>query len=98
MHNEGEGSIAEQPCGEHSTCKSLTMWSIRNIALLALALGGSASAVSVEEGDLSIALMTKFKNWVDFHGKNYDSHGEKMKRLQIWLDNDGEFQLKGFIT
>jgi len=74
------------------------MWSIQISVLSILALTGSAFAVSVEEGNLSIELMTKFKNWVDFHGKAYDSHDEKMKRLQIWLDNDGELQLDGCIV
>jgi C1A family cysteine protease len=49
---------------------------------------GVATAVNVEQEPLSVELMTRFKKWEDYHGKQYDSHNEKMKRLQIWVDND----------
>jgi hypothetical protein len=48
-----------------------------------------AWAVNVQEDVLSVDLMTKFKKWVDFHGKVYTTHEEKMQRLQNWVDNDG---------
>jgi C1A family cysteine protease len=59
--------------------------------VLLVTLFGSAVATSVQDG-LSVELMAKFKSWVDFHGKNYESHDEKMQRLQIWLDNDERIQ------
>lgn len=62
------------------------MLRLSTLALLAVLSG--AAAVSVDDG-LSVELMAKFKSWSDYHGKSYESHDEKMKRLQIWLDNDG---------
>jgi hypothetical protein len=50
----------------------------------------TAMAVNVHEETLSVDLMTKFKHWVDFHGKKYETHEEKMGRLQNWVDNNGE--------
>jgi len=36
-------------------------------------------------------MMTAFHKWVDFHGKEYASHEEKMTRLQIWAENNGKW-------
>lgn len=55
--------------------------------LLALAASGAVAA-KVEDGNLSVELMAKFKSWTEYHGKKYDSHDEKMKGFQTWLDND----------
>lgn len=41
------------------------------------------------ESELSTEILTKFHHWVTFHGKFYDSHEEKLRRLQVWLENDG---------
>jgi len=58
---------------------------IRTTVLLLLAAVASAA-----EKPLSVELMSAFHKWVDFHGKQYNSHEEKMTRLQIWADNDGK--------
>jgi len=72
--------------------------------VVALQLLGSANAhqvlkepalnVNVEEAanlGLSVELMAKFHAWSDYHEKSYESHEEKMKRLKIWVQNDGMF-------
>jgi hypothetical protein len=79
------------------------MWrfSVVLVALFAAASfrdGNSvASAAAADEfdssssvGGLSHELLSAFKKWMVFHGKEYDSHEEKLKRLQIWIDNDGK--------
>jgi len=60
---------------------------IRTTVLLLLAAVASAA-----EKPLSVELMSAFHKWVDFHGKQYNSHEEKMTRLQIWADNDERIQ------
>jgi C1A family cysteine protease len=46
----------------------------------------------MENLELSMDLMEKFRSWADFHEKTYDSHEEKMKRLQIWIENDEKIE------
>lgn len=63
----------------------------RASSLILLVLGAASSAsAAVAEETLSTALMTDFKKWVDYFGKQYDSHEEKMKRLEIWVNNNGK--------
>lgn len=62
--------------------------------LSSLLTGRATAAVNVEDGGLSIEQMVQFQNWAEFHGKSYDSHEEKMTRLQIWLNNDGAYCLQ----
>jgi C1A family cysteine protease len=62
------------------------MWRIPSITLLFLTASGATRVES--EASLSVELMSKFKGWVDFHQKMYDSHENKMERLNIWLNND----------
>lgn len=51
----------------------------------------------MEHLELSVELMSKFRSWVEYHDKTYDSHDEKMKRLKIWVQNDGKrLLLDGF--
>jgi len=38
-------------------------------------------------------MMTAFHKWVDFHGKEYASHEEKMTRLQIWAENNSKWNI-----
>jgi Cathepsin propeptide inhibitor domain (I29) len=45
----------------------------------------------VEHLSVGVELMAKFHSWTEEHDKTYDSHEEKLKRLQIWVENDGEF-------
>lgn len=52
----------------------------------------SVAGTSVSLDHLSVELMAKFKSWSDYHGKQYDSHDEKMSRLQIWLENHERIQ------
>jgi len=70
------------------------MWRI-SAALLLLSLAGGdnvvISASGVDTTMLSVELMAKFKSWSDYHGREYVSHDEKMRRLQVWLDNDGAY-------
>jgi len=40
---------------------------------------------------LTVELMSKFEQWVDTHGKSYDSHEEKQNRMQIFANNDGMY-------
>lgn len=35
-------------------------------------------------------VLSEFHEWADLHGKEYDSHHEKLARLQIWAENDGK--------
>lgn len=42
----------------------------------------------VENLKVGVELMAKFHSWSEEHDKTYDSHEEKMKRLQIWVEND----------
>jgi hypothetical protein len=65
------------------------MWRIPSITLLFLTASGATRVES--EASLSVELMSKFKGWVDFHQKMYDSHDNKMERLNIWLNNDGTY-------
>ena len=51
--------------------------------------GSNAHVVEMENLELSVELMSKFHSWVEEHDKSYDSHEEKMKRLMIWVENDG---------
>ena len=37
-------------------------------------------------------LVSAFHKWAEFHDKQYESHDEKMIRMQIWAENDGEFE------
>lgn len=68
------------------------MWS-RTISLwFTVTVWTTVAGVNVQdgaEGGLTLELMQKFQKWTAFHGRQYDSHEEKMKRLQIWIDNDG---------
>ena len=58
------------------------MWRISTVALLLLAASSSALDVTLEA-------TAKFNDWVEAHGKEYDTQQEKLTRLQIWLENDG---------
>ena len=51
--------------------------------------GMNAHVEEMENLGLSIQLMTKFRSWSEDHGKSYESHSEEMKRLKIWVENDG---------
>ena len=62
----------------------MMLW-LRSTALFLL-----ASTAFAAEDKLSTELMTAFHKWSDFHQKKYESHDEKMIRLQIWAENDGE--------
>ena len=53
--------------------------------------GINARVEEVEKLELSVELVAKFHSWADEHEKSYGSDEEKMKRLQIWIENDGEF-------
>ena len=67
-------------------------YSVISVLLLRLSLGAAAAAAAAEQGEVvSVELMAAFRSWSDDHGKDYDSHEEKMKRLRIWLNNDGTF-------
>ena len=62
------------------------------LALVAPVSANSGINAHVEEMhhlELSVELMSKFHSWVEEHDKSYDSHEEKMKRLKIWVENDG---------
>jgi hypothetical protein len=48
--------------------------------------------LEAENLELSVELMSRFHSWVEFHDKKYDSHEEKMKRLKIWIQNDGAYE------
>lgn len=50
--------------------------------------GLNARVEEMENLELSVELMAKFHSWTKEHDKSYDSHEEKMKRLQIWMEND----------
>ena len=43
----------------------------------------AAPAAATEENGLD------YQNWVEFHGKKYDSNDHQVERMQIWLENDG---------
>ena len=61
--------------------------------LLSLVVGNSHAeqghAMVVEKLEASVELMAKFHSWTEEHAKSYDTHDEKLKRLQIWIENDG---------
>ena len=59
------------------------MWRISTL-LFVLATGSSNAldAVTLDATQL-------FNDWVEAHGKDYDTPDEKLARLQIWLENDG---------
>ena len=50
----------------------------------------SAMGTMAEESHLSAELMAKFQHWMTFHGKDYDSHDQRIERLRVWMDNDGK--------
>ncbi|CAB9499922.1 Senescence-specific cysteine protease SAG39 [Seminavis robusta] len=59
----------------------------------------AAPSVATNEGlevaehlELGVELMAEFHSWVDEHEKSYDSHEEKLKRLQIWVENNERIQ------
>jgi Cathepsin propeptide inhibitor domain (I29) len=43
------------------------------------------------ENSFGAEILSAFHEWADLHGKEYDSHHEKMSRLQIWAENDGRW-------
>jgi hypothetical protein len=45
--------------------------------------------IAVDHLEASVEVMSKFHSWTAQHEKSYDSHDEKMKRLRIWVENDG---------
>jgi len=48
--------------------------------------------VEMENLELSVKLMTKFRSWAVEHDKSYDSHEDEMERLEIWVENDEKIE------
>lgn len=48
----------------------------------------NANVEEMENLELSVELMAKFRSWQEYHGKEYDDHEERMKRLKVWIEND----------
>lgn len=63
----------------------LVLW-----ALCVAAAAAGPHAAEEEALHLSAELTTRFQHWMTYHGKEYDSHDEKMARLQVWRANDGK--------
>ena len=38
-----------------------------------------------------------FHEWIDHHGKAYDSDQDLQQRMMIWLENDGTFPVLSFM-
>lgn len=55
----------------------------------------SSSSTSSGAGDAAAVLsaLAKFTSWADEHGKAYRSEEERAKRLLVWMENDGAFQV-----
>lgn len=53
--------------------------------------GVNAIVEEMENLDLSVELMAKFHSWAEEHDKSYDSHDEKLRRLKVWVENDGTY-------
>jgi len=51
-----------------------------------------ASVAAAAEPFVSAERLSAFHEWVEVHGKQYNSHEEKMTRLQIWTENDERIQ------
>ncbi|GKY99460.1 hypothetical protein MPSEU_000900500 [Mayamaea pseudoterrestris] len=45
-----------------------------------------------EEAQYSVDLMAKFQLWRTFHGKEYNSHDERVGRLRVYAENDERIQ------
>lgn len=51
---------------------------------------GSAAANTVQDGAGAIEILSKFRHWVEEHGKKYESEAEEIMRMKIWASNHGE--------
>ena len=71
------------------------MLSTRSVTLF-LTFASIVFAGSLRAGDdvrqeeaFSLETMSLFRAWSETHGKEYDSHAERIQRLNVWLDNHG---------
>ena len=69
------------------TSSTITMIRLSTFALLVLT---TKAATTVQEENLSIELMSRFKRWTEEFSKEYQTHEERMHRLKTWLENDSE--------
>jgi hypothetical protein len=38
-----------------------------------------------------VQLMAQFTSWSAFHNKDFETHDEKIRRFQVWKENDGTY-------
>jgi len=66
----------------------------RSSCVLIVSLLSVVNAAGVEnlrkpaESKTLLLSLTKFHSWMEEHGKEYNSHEEKLKNLKTWIEND----------
>ena len=65
---------------------------LQNSFLLLATLCVCVSSTHIEDKveGVTLELMSQFKLWTQVHEKHYDTHQEKMQRLETWLENDSK--------